>query len=218
MSLACSEADISPEFYILMSFLNFYSPSTQFKFYKIQKDCPVKNDWVLQVQRDREEIDLGLTDSDFTTMSKWQFKKTLKKKVYAAAIKHLNNIAEDHSKSYPLIKSELKCEAYITDSRFKVHEVQLLFSLRSRSYPVKANLKNKYKNDLLCGFCRSAFCEQQHLLQCSVLKKFVPELRDTKVKYDDIFSDSVEAQLEAVKLFNIIDKQREILCDVMKLK
>ena len=64
-----------------------------FKFYKIQKDCPVKNDWVLQVQRDREEIDLGLTDSDFTTLSKWQ--------VYAAAMKHLNNIAKDHSKSYP---------------------------------------------------------------------------------------------------------------------
>ena len=162
-------------------------------------------------------INVTLT-SDFTTLSKSHFKKTLKKKVYAAAIKHLNNIAEDHSKSFPLIKSELKCEAYITDSRFKVHEVQLLFSLRSRSYPVKANLKNKYKNDLLCCFCKSAVCEQEHLLQCSVIKKFVPELRDTKVKYSDIFNDNVEAQLAAVKLFDIVDKRREKLCDVMNLK
>ena len=36
-------------------------------------------------------------------------------------------------------------------------------------------------------------------------------------KYDDIFSDNVEAQLAAVKLFDIVDKQREVLCDVMKL-
>ena len=104
------------------------------------------------------------------------------------------------------------------DSRFQVHEVQLLFSLRSRSYPVKANLKNKYRNDLLCNLCKSAISDQQHLLECLVLRRFVPELRNTKVKYSDIFSPNLEAQLAAVKLFGLIDRQREIVLEALDFK
>ena len=72
--------------------------------------------------------------------------------------------------------------------RFQVLEVQLLFSLRSRSYPVKANLKNKYRQNLACFLCNSSSCDQQHLMTCVVLRKFVPDLINTKVKYSDILA------------------------------
>ena len=113
------------------------------------------------------------------------------------------------------MKNQLQCEKYITDPRFQVHEVQLLFSLRSRSYPVKANLKNKYRQNLACFLCNSSSCDQQHLMTCAVLRKFVPDLINTKVKYSDIFSDNVDKQLAAVKLFDIIDKQRERLLEAL---
>ena len=83
---------------------------------------------------------------------------------------------------------------------------------------MKANMKNKYKDDLLCNLCRSAVCDQEHLLKCAVIKEFVPELRNTKVKYSDIFGKNVEAQLAAVKLFDLIDKQREIVMDALDFK
>ena len=90
------------------------------KFYSIQKSCPVKNDWVSQIDKDKIEIGLSLTDDEISEMSKWKFKKILKKKVSSSALAYLNNIAETHSKSIPLIKTELKCEQYITDRRFSV--------------------------------------------------------------------------------------------------
>ena len=145
----------------------------------------------------------------------YEFKKIIKKRVYAAALNELNNTANDHSKSQPLMKNQLQCEKYISDPRFQVHEVQLLFSLRSRSYPVKANLKNKYRQNLACFLCNSSSCDQQHLMTCVVLRKFVPDLINTKVKYSDIFSDNVDKQLAAVKLFDIIDKQRERLLETL---
>ena len=209
---------ISRRLNFLRHIINSDKNGLLFKFYSIQKDCPVKNDWVLQVEIDRKEINLDLSDDDFTSLSKWQFKKTLKKKIYEAATNHLNTLAENHSKSRPLMKSEIKCEPYISDMRFKTHEVQLLFSLRSRTYPVKSNMKNKYKDDLLCNLCRSAVCEQEHLLRCAVLQEFVPELRNTKVMYSDIFGRNVEAQLAAVKLFDLIDKQRELVMDALDFK
>ena len=33
-----------------------------YKFYKIQKDCSVKNDWIKQIELDKAEINLNLTD------------------------------------------------------------------------------------------------------------------------------------------------------------
>ena len=99
--------------------------------------------------------------------------------------------------------------------QFMKYEVQLLFSLRSRSYPVKANLKNKYRQNIACFLCHSSVCDQQHLMTCAVLRKFVPDLRNTKVKYSDIFSHNVDNQLAAVKLFDLIDKQRERLLETL---
>ena len=91
-------------------------------------------------------------------------------------------------------------------------------SIVYNSIKAKANMKNKYKDELLCNLCRYADCEQEHLLKCAVLKEFVPELRDTKVKYSDIFGKNVEAQLAAVKLFNLINKQRELVMDALDFK
>ena len=117
-----------------------------------------------------------------------------------------------------MIIQKVQCEKYITDPRFQVHEVQLLFSLRSRSYPVKCNLKNKYRDNLSCFLCNSSVCDQQHLMTCVVLRKFVPEMRNTSVNYSDIFSENVDNQLAAVKLFNLIDKQRERLLETLGVK
>ena len=52
----------------------------------------------------------------------------------------------------------------------------------------------------------------KHLLHCVELIKVVPELRETEVKYEDIFG-SLNDQLAAVKLFTKVIKQRKILME-----
>ena len=191
--------------------------SLLFKFYNIQKSCRVKNDWVVQIEKDKNEIGLSLSDEDVATMSKWRFKKLLRQKIRDAALQHLNNQALAHSKSIALVKTELKCEDYITDTRFSVSEVQLLFRLRTRTFPVKENLKNKYRDDLSCEFCRIGYSTQQHQLECPVIKKFVPELAEQQCNYSDIFG-TVEDQLRIVKTYSEISRRREILLESMSLK
>ena len=158
-----------------------------------------------------------LSDEDIRTLSKNKFKKILKEKISTAALNYLNNLAEGHSKSRRLIKPAMKCEQYITDHRFSSDEVKLLFQLRTFSYPVKSNFKNMYKNsDLLCELCKLNYCDENHLLSCSVMKGFIPELEVTNVKFEDVFG-STRDQLAAVKIFTQITRQRTILFDALSI-
>ena len=146
---------------------------------------------------------------------KINFKTLLKRKISSTSLSQLNEIAQKHSKSQNLVKTNLKCEPYICDNRFSAEEVQLLFQLRTRMYPVKANFKNHYKDEkLLCKFCAFGISDQQHQLECVVLTKFIPELSCTTVEYADIFG-SVDDQLAAIKLFVEITNQRNILLEAL---
>ena len=147
------------------------------KFYNLQKQCPVRNDWTLQIEKDKAEIDLLLSDNEVMVMSKRKFKNLVKEKIDTAALSYLNEKAAAHSKSRSLMKTKLKCENYIKDKRFTVEEVQLLFMLRSRQFPVKNNYRNKYINtNLLCELCKLEESNEVHLTKCVVMKTFIPEL------------------------------------------
>ena len=187
------------------------------KFYNLQKQCPVKNDWTLQIEEDKKEINMSYSDDDIKTVSKNKFKRVLKEKISAAALKYLNKLAEGHTKSKKLIKSKFKCENYITDHRFTSDEVKLCFQLRTFTFAVKSNFKNMYLNtDLLCELCRLSDCDENHLISCFVMRNFVPELCDTVITFDDVFGNTSE-QLAAVKLFAKITRMRTILFDALSL-
>ena len=82
-------------------------------------------------------------------------------------------------------------------------------------FPVKENFKNNHLNDLNCKMCKIEICNQEHLLSCVVLRKFLPELETTNVKYEDLFGSS-DKQLEAAKLFMKISNHRETILEALK--
>ena len=128
---------------------------------------------------------------------------------------YLNSIAEGHSKTRKLIKSQLKHCDYVTDIRFSVSEVKLMFKLRTRMYPTKGNYKNKYKDkNMNCDICKIQLCTQEHPLKCDVLKQFLPSLENTAIKYEDLFGD-VDKQYAFIKLFSKVNEQREILLEAL---
>ena len=69
-----------------------------YNFYKIQKDCSVKNDWIKQIELDKAEINLNLTDEQILVLSKGKFKKLLKSKINSAAINYL--MGDNYFKTY----------------------------------------------------------------------------------------------------------------------
>ena len=51
-----------------------------YKFFLAQNVKPSKNEWVLQIHKDSEEIDLRLSELDIKNMSKNKFKKIVLEK------------------------------------------------------------------------------------------------------------------------------------------
>ena len=84
----------------------------------------------------------------------------------------------------------------------------MLFQLRTRSTPTRANYKNKFKFDLSCPLCKEKTSEQTdaHLLDCPAIAKLIPHQSNLdKVKYDMIFNNT-EDQRKIVKVYQDIFK------------
>ena len=130
------------------------------------------------------------------------------------AKKYLSKLKEKHSKLKNIKFDKISFQKYLTDPRLSPSEVKLLFQLRTRMFPVKENFKNKVKQhgqNIYCEICKVKRDNQKHLLQCTILKNLVPELKTTTVKYDDIFGDIMKMVKAAKLLKKVCDARKEFL-------
>ena len=199
--------------------VNTKEDSMLHKFYNAQKLNPVKGDWVNDLDKDKIEFEIEYDDEEFKGMFKTKntFKRFLRKKGTQIAEKYLKQLKAKHSKLDNVELEKLNCAPYLHDTRLSHKEVRLLFKLRTRMYQVKSNFKNQYNFNLSCVLCRSAVCDQQHLLSCKVIQSLVPEAKTTKVKYQHLFG-SIDQMVPAAKLFMKITQQREELLQILENK
>jgi hypothetical protein len=127
----------------------------------------------------------------------------------------MKNLQSQHSKicdiKYPIFETQ----KYMTSPLYINHEVNLLNALRSRSINAKNNFTSKYRNYMSCPICYTGRDDQQHILDCSVLKNKL-ESKDTvnnKVVYEDIFEDYLR-QKEVTHLSANLLKIRNSLLDI----
>ena len=181
-----------------------------------KKSFPVKGDWIKLLNNDKEIFEINISDDELIKKFKTKnsFKNFLKKKAKEVTINYLKELKNKHSKLDDIAFTELKCASYLTDQRISQREAKLLFKLRTCMYQVKINFKELHKNDLSCDLCKSATCDQSHLLQCKVLHKLIPELRFTKVKYHHLFG-GIENMIPAIKLFKKVTEERDKILQVL---
>ena len=74
------------------------------KFYKAQKLKPSKGDWVKLIENDKQILKIDHEDEEIEKMSKYKFKKFVKKVIAEGALAYLLKIKETHSKL-----KDLKC-------------------------------------------------------------------------------------------------------------
>ena len=177
------------------------------RFYHTQKLLRTKNDWVELVEQDKEDFGIDISDDEISKMKESKFKSLVNKSVIQKSLDHLNTVADGHSKSKNLVKPKMVREPYFDDSRFSRSDIELLFSLRTRMLDLKGNFSNKYGLDIACRVCKVQIECQEHILKCEVLKKNVDV--PSQVVYEDIFRN-VDKQLEVVKAFRILLREREI--------
>ena len=117
------------------------------------------------------------------------------------AEEYLSSIQDGHSKTKDL--GTYKFQPYLLNKDTTTKEKQLLFQIRTRTTPTRANYKNKFKFDLSCPLCKDKTSEQTdaHLLTCPAITKKLP----LKVNYEMIFNNS-EDQTKVAKVYHKIFK------------
>ena len=114
-----------------------------------QKENGRKGDFYSQIKHDMDSIAITFEEVAMSGME--QLKDSVTKKIETLAFDFLLSKAKEHSKVNE--KSYTDCQGclHYNDSRFTPEITNLLFKLRTRTYLVKNNFRNHYKNtDILC--------------------------------------------------------------------
>ena len=172
------------------------------KFFKAQKEYPVKNDWWLSAEENLKEFDIKMEVNEIGAMKKKKFKDIVKKKTNEKAFQYLNIMKSHHSKMDNLNYTELKMQSYLKEN---IAKSQQLFRFRTRMIDVRNNFKSKYesKNETIkCGICNT-HDETQNLFECPSLD--TQHIDTDTVNYSDIFSDNVKKNKIVIEaLFNLL--------------
>ena len=193
------ELGVTPIRFIIMSrrlmfyhyILNEDSDALLYKFYKVQAEKPVKNDWSLTINENLKELKIPLTEYQIQNMSKIAFQKIVKESIQNAALNYLVNLKNSHSKVAHIFYDELKMQDYLEPSIFSADLAKFTFLCRSRMLLVGENYKHG-QNVTTCPLCsdHSDLDSQLHLLKCSKLN--TSNIVDNRAPvYEDLFCQNI---------------------------
>ena len=163
------------------------------RFYSAQKYSPSDGDWVYQIEKDKADIKLELSEAEIQSMSKYQFKKMVKQKIENLAIQNLES--RKKQKSNKLNIKTFKPQDYIISKNLSKTEVQTLYKIRNSMVDVKENFKSNYEN-MSCRLCFIFSENQQHLLDCSIIRE---KLKDV-IEFENLNIEMAYQLLESQEL------------------
>ena len=182
-----------------------------YKFYTAQNLKTNHGDWVVQLDKDKKELNLQLTDDDIRTFSQDQFRKIVQEKIELLAGKFLIEQRNKHSKSENLKFEGFKPANYLMSRNLTTKEVQTLFSLRSRMIDVKANFPSTNQDNLWCKLCFLFPETQQHLLECPEVRIRTKHIIEFKALDYQMLFGNLKNQEKITKNFQIILEARNDL-------
>ena len=86
--------------------------------------------------------------------------------------------------------------------------------MRTRSLHVKTNYKSMYKFNMKCSLCDNSTDDEseKHLLKCTkILEKIDNSSELQNARYENIFSQDIDEQVNITKIFDKVLKIRNIL-------
>ena len=183
------------------------------RIYETQKISNNVGDWVRQVEADKIELGITLTDNEIQGVSQNVFTNFVSKKVKINHLKYLDSLKEKHPKAKYLNCTEVKQAEYIRDSGFSTKDKQLLFRLRSKTLDVKQNVGGQ-SNNPWCTSCGLFHETQSHLLQCPEIVPKLGYIQGRAFSLDENFVyGSIEQQQMIVKIYSdILDERTNLQC------
>ena len=171
-----------------------------------QIEYPVKNDWILTVREDFEELEIALTLDDIEGLGKDMFKSFIDKKIEKRALDYLNEIKAKHTKVSHILHKELKTQNYLKASGNNDTKLsKFIFHARTRMLDVKENYRNRYVNERTQTNCALGCAEldtQEHLLFCKKLDIQNLIAKKQQPKYQDLFSENSQKQSDIASILH----------------
>ena len=180
------------------------------KIYEKQKSNKTRGDFYQLVFDDYEYLGLQFDEDFIRSFSKSDYKKLVKKAVRTVAFNEYLSQLKQSRKLKNLSYEKFEIQDYIKNKNISNKEKQLLFSLRTRSYNVKNNYKNRFKGNLNCRLGCNHLEDQEHVF---VYCKFIPSLI-TIEEYSCIYG-SITDQIVSIKKLFVIDSVRQSLIDTL---
>ena len=165
----------------------------------------------MKVEQDLKEFQLDhFILEQIGSMSKYLFKKLIKKSCREKALQFLLKEKESLSKLENNSYNCLEMQSYLKNKRITIRQKKLLFRLKTRMVKVGYN----YGRKVVCPLCGLHNDDQSGLLECVILKMNCKELYNKKnEKYEDIFSGNIEVLKNISTLLQKVIQVREELLD-----
>ena len=172
-----------------------------YQFFEAQLKNPTTNDWVTQVLRELDMLEINFEINEIEQMTKEEFSKICKLKVRNNAFDYLLRKKNKSDIRRHIEYTHLRMASYLEDKELglSVKERQYLFQCRTNDIDVKANRPWKY-DDLICISCRNTNTNtntiesQIHILHCETLVR-----NNNKISYlptyGDLYSEDVQEQI-----------------------
>ena len=180
------------------------------QFFYAQWDNPCRDDWVIMIQKDLEDLKITLNLNQIKIYSWSRFKDLVQRKCNEAAFEHLSNLKSTHSKLSNIKYEKLQMQPYLHEKTFHSGDARVLFRFRTRMVRVRANYKSMYDNgDTLCPLCSTGEDTQEHLLGCEMLHE-----NGTTASYNDLFGSDILLMKSTFEILKASLTEREKLLDV----
>ena len=142
----------------LWSLLNKSEEELVKRVFLAQCEFDLEESWVSNVKDELRSCRIYLTFDEISSLSKHQFKKIVKSRVFQKAKEYLFEIQQNHSKTRNLVIGD-KIKKYLLSFDISLKMKQTIFKLQCKMEDTKENYKTFYINDMSC-----TFCEKQHTI------------------------------------------------------
>ena len=182
------------------------------KVYEAQKSEPSKGDWYETVTENLIELNVNKSDEQISQMSKYKFRKLLKKMIHNSAFDYLMRKKQSHSKMSDIEYNKLEMQRYLkSDSGLSDAEKQFLVKFRLRMASLRKNFQNQYQ-DKKCQLCSTEDEDQIHLFRCTkLLESCVDLANNIEIEFEDIFGSLSKQKKAVMLLMKIWDKREELI-------
>ena len=175
--------------------------------FSLQLQQPTKGDWVSSCINNLKTLQISETFEEIKSMSKNQFKKSLKNKIKEKALQYLKG--KQGSKGRDIDYKYLQMSEYLlpNDHKLTINDQRKIFAIKNRmvdipeNFPSKQNDRKKCK----CGLIEN----MEHIYLCKKMNSKQPE-----IEYKNIYNGQLKQQIEVYKRFNGNIEEREKLKNI----